>query len=69
MFSQLIESGRPSRRPGAQSFLSLAFHLVLGLGAIEASQQVVVRRPGRRWIPSCSTPAHSSRSAGAALHS
>ena len=46
MFSQLIESGRPSRRPGAQSFLSLAFHLVLGLGAIEASRQVVVPPAG-----------------------
>lgn len=42
MLSQLIESGRPIPRRGPQGFLSLAFHLALGIGAIRASRVVVI---------------------------
>ena len=41
MFSQLIESGRRSRRPGPDGFLSLAVHVGLGVGVIWAAPQVL----------------------------
>lgn len=46
MFAQLIESGRRPRRPGPDGFLSLAFHVALGVGVVGASQEVMEVLPG-----------------------
>jgi TonB family protein len=41
MFANLVESGPKPRRSLAQALCSLAFHVAVGVGAVEASRRVV----------------------------
>ncbi len=46
MFGNLIESSPPRNRSAGQVILSLAFHVAVGVGAVEASRRVVVPAVG-----------------------
>lgn len=45
MLSNLLESGRRPARSFSQSFLSLACHVALGVGAIRATRQAIMAPP------------------------
>ena len=51
MFANMIESSPTPKKSARQVFLSLAFHFAVGLGAVEASRQVIAPMTGPKATP------------------